>query len=262
MTGWAASLGKRTVAFFSEVGYHFALAVESFWWIIAGGILRQPVRLSRVFAEAMRVGVLAVPIAVVLCLAVGVMLAIQGIENLRPYGAEDQVVTGIALSVTREFSPLIVSILVAGRSASAMTARIGTMVESQEIDALRVMGVDPVRYLAAPMILGTMLAVPALTVLGDAAGVLGGGLYASVELHIALGAWIDESLRALVVDDVRQGLVKSVVFALVIALVGVGNGFQVSGGAEGVGRATTRSVVISISLIVLADMAFTWFLNR
>ncbi|MEA3412988.1 MAG: ABC transporter permease [Pseudomonadota bacterium] len=262
MTGWAARLGERTFAFFSEIGYHFTLAAEAFWWTAVGGFVKQPVRLSLIIAETMRVGVLAIPIAAVLCLAVGVMLAIQGIENLRPYGAEDQVVTGIALAITREFSPLIVSILVAGRSASAMTARIGTMMESQEIDAMRVIGVNPVRYLAAPMILGTLLAVPALTVLGDVAGVLGGGLYASVELHISLGAWIDESLRVLVVDDIRQGLIKSFVFALIIALVGVGNGFQVSGGAEGVGRSTTRSVVISISLIVLADMAFTWFLNR
>jgi phospholipid/cholesterol/gamma-HCH transport system permease protein len=238
------------------------LCVECFYWLLFGSIKRQSVRLSAVFTEAMDIGVRAAFIASLLCFAVGIMLAIQGIETLRAFGAETTVIMGIAISVTREFAPLIVSILVAGRSGSAITARIGTMQESQEIDALRVIGISPVRFLAAPVLFAMLIMVPTLTVLGDFMGILGGAVYTSFELNLNVIAYIQRTLEALSVDDIRQGLVKSVVFATIISMVGLINGFQVSGGAEGVGKATTRSVVLSISFIILADMLFTYLLNR
>ena len=262
LRGIVENLGRHTVRGIEEFGYAAALFAETLYWFVMGRRRMQPVRLHAVFREAMMIGIQAIPIVSVLCLAVGIMLAIQGIETLKTFGAQSKVVIGIALSVTREFSPLIVSILVAGRSGSAITARIGTMQESQEIDALRVIGINPVRYLGAPMLLAMLAMVPALTVLGDVMGILGGGLYTGLELHVPLAVYAERALAALHVDDIRQGLIKSVVFAAIIALVGVSNGFQVRGGAEGVGRATTRSVVLSISFIVLADMIFTYFLNR
>jgi phospholipid/cholesterol/gamma-HCH transport system permease protein len=210
----------------------------------------------------MSIGVYAIPIVSLLCFSVGVMLAIQGIATLKVYGAESTVVLGIALSITREFAPLIVCIVVAGRSGSAITARIGTMLESQEIDALRVTGISPARYLAAPLLVAMLVAVPALTILGDFMGMLGGGVFTSIELNMSLDAYVQRSMDVLAVDDIRQGLLKSLVFAVIIVMVGISNGFQVRGGAEGVGKATTRSVVMSISLIVIADMVFTYFLNR
>lgn len=254
-------LGRRTLRGIEEFGYTALLFGESLYFIVVGQFRHESVRLSAIVREITKIGVHAIGIASMLCFAVGVMLAIQGIETLKTYGAESKVVIGIALSVTREFSPLIISILVAGRSGSAITARIGTMVESQEIDALRVIGVNPVRYLAAPIVLAMLIAVPALTILGNFMGILGGGVYSALELQIPLGVYFDRTLDALVVDDIRQGLIKSVVFAVIISMVGLTNGFQVKGGAEGVGRATTRSVVLSISFIVLADMVFTYFLN-
>lgn len=208
------------------------------------------------------IGVHAVLIVSLLCFSVGVMSAIQGIETLKTFGAESQVVVGIALAITREFSPLIVGILVAGRSGSAIAARIGTMQESQEIDALRVTGISPVRYLAAPMLVAMLIAVPALTVLGDLTGMLGGGIYTSLELNMSMNVYIHRSFEVLSANDIWQGLIKSLVFATIIVLIGLANGFKVKGGAEGVGKATTRSVVMSISCIVVADMIFTFFLNR
>ena len=256
------NLGRAVLGVIEQLGYAFALLVESFYWVLTGKIRRQPVRLSSIFREIMSIGVHAIPIISALSFAIGVMLAIQGIETLKVFGAESQVVLGIALSVTREFSPLIVSILVAGRSGSAITARIGTMQESQEIDAMRVIGINPVRYLVVPTLLGMLVAVPTLTVLGDFMGILGGGIYTALELNMPLKIYADQSLNALTVEDIRQGLIKSVVFAVVVALVGVVSGFRVKGGAEGVGHATTQSVVISISVIVIVDMVFTYFLNR
>lgn len=257
-----AQLGRRTVRGIDEFGYVFTLLLESCYWILFGFTRRQAVSMPAVFREAMQIGVQAVPIVSALAFAVGVMLAIQGIATLKTFGAESKVVLGVALAVTREFAPLIVGVLVAGRSGSAIAARIGTMCESQEIDALRVMGINPVRYLAAPVLVAMLVMVPALTILADFMGMLGGGVLTSLELGMNLHAYGQRTIAALTAQDVSQGLIKSAVFAIIIAVVGVSNGFQVGSGAEGVGRATTRSVVLATSFIVIADMIFTYFLNR
>jgi len=262
MLRYIEHVGKTTYRALEELGYVMTLAFESIKWLILGKSKKQPVQLVAIVEEIVLIGVYAIPIVSVLCFAVGVMLAIQGIDTLRTFGAEHKVVLGIALSIPREFSPLIVGILVAGRSGSAITARIGTMVESQEIDALRVIGINPNRYITAPLILAMMIAVPLLTIIGDFMGVLGGGVFASIELGMSLDAYFSRTLDILVPYDIFQGLIKCTIFAFIIAVVGVGNGFQVTGGAEGVGKATTRSVVMSISYIVITDMIFTYFLNR
>jgi len=259
---WVERLGRRSYQWIEETGYILNLFLESLLWVIAGKRRKQPVRLSGIFNEAMQMGIMAIPIISILCFSVGVMLAIQGIETLKTFGAESKVVLGIALSVTREFSPLIVSILVAGRSGSAIAARIGTMLEAQEIDALRVIGINPVRYLVSPILLALAVMLPCLTVLGDFMGLLGGAIFTGIKLQLPLGIYFDRTFEILTVNDVMQGLIKSFVFSFIIALVGVSNGFQVTGGAEGVGRATTRAVVMSISLVVIADMVFTYFMNR
>lgn len=254
--------GKTLVDMVDEIGYAFMLLFESVKWMLIGKQRRQAIRLSQVAAEAVQIGVRAVPIVCVLAFAVGMMLAIQGIASLKAYGAEVQVIMGIAISVHREFASLIVGVLVAGRSGSAITARIGTMKESQEIDALSVIGIDPVRYLAAPILIATVITMPALTILGDVMGLLGGALYAGPYLNLSIDNYLSRSYDILQAYDVAQGLIKSVVFAIIIVLVSVSNGFQVHGGSVGVGRATTRSVVVSISVIVVADMIFTYFLTR
>jgi len=255
-------LGRKTVAAVEEAGYLTTLLAESLFWIACGPFYRQPVRISSVFTQMMQIGIAAIPIVFVLSFAIGVMLAIQGIHTLKAFGAEEQVVLGIAFSVTREFGPLITGILIAGRSGSALAARIGTMQVNQEIDALRVMGINPVRYLVAPALLAVLVMVPALTFFSDLAALFGGAVYSGIEMGLSFDAYVHQSLDVLEVDDIMQGLIKSVVFAVIIVMVGVVNGFAVKGGAEGVGRATTRSVVMAISCIVIADMIFTYYLNR
>lgn len=255
-------LGRATAAGVEEAGYLFALLIESLFWIFCGPFYRQPVRIPSIFAQMMQVGIAAIPIVFVLSFAIGVMLAIQGIHTLKTFGAETQVVYGIAFSVVREFGPLITGILIAGRSGSALAARIGTMQVNQEIDALQVMGINPARYLIAPALVAMLIMVPTLAFFSDVAGMLGGAVYSNLELGQTYDAYAHQSLEYLVVDDIMQGLIKSVVFALIIVMVGVVNGFSVRGGAEGVGRATTRAVVMAISWIVIADMLFTYFLNR
>jgi len=255
-------LGRATVAFVEEFGYYLALVVESTYWLLVGPFKRQPVRFSAAVSQMMEIGIAALPIVFILSFAIGVMLAIQGIHTLKQFGAETQVVLGIALSVTREFGPLITGILVAGRSGSALAAKVGTMQVNQEIDALRVMGINPVRYLVSPVMLAMLVMMPAITLFSDLAAMFGGAVFCNLELGLGYVAYWDQGTAFITTNDVTQGLTKSLVFAVIITLVGVSNGFSVTGGAEGVGRVTTRAVVLSISYLVLADMTFTYFLNR
>ncbi|MAS82971.1 MAG: ABC transporter [Legionellales bacterium] len=254
-------VGHSTIKLIEEAGYCFTLLFESLFWILVGPFIKRPVRISSIFSQMMTMGVAACPIVFVLSFSIGVMLAIQMIYNLRTFGAESQVVVGVAFSVTREFGPLITGILIAGRTGSSLAAKIGTMQVNQEIDALRVMGINPVRYLVAPTLFAMIVMLPVLTFFSDLAGLLGGAIYTNIEIGLSFDAYLDRTLTALAVADVMQGIFKSIIFALIITLVGVSNGFSVTGGAEGVGKATTRSVVLSISYIVIADMIFTYFLN-
>lgn len=249
----------KAVAWFGYVGL---LLLEGLYWFVVGRWRGQPVKAAPIFYQMMEVGVRAIPIVTVLSFAVGVSLAIQSIYALKRFGAESQVVLAIAIGVTREFGPLITGILVAGRSASALAARIGSMVVSQEVDALRVIGIMPVRYLVTPPLIALLIMVPTLTIISDAAAIFGGALYSLPSLDIGLWAYLMASVDALKVSDVMQGIWKSIVFGVLIALIGVGSGFSVRGGAEGVGRATTQAVVLAISGIVIADMVFTFYLNR
>ena len=249
-------LGRGTVRSVEMIGHWGVLAGESVFWMFAGPKLRQPIRLREVVRQMMEVGIFAIPIVAMLAATIGVMLAVQGIYTLRSFGAESQVVLGIAFSVVREFAPLITGILVAGRSGSAFAARLSTMQINQEIDALRVMGINPVRYLVAPALIAMMIMVPSLTFLANLVALYAAGLYVTVDLGISQAAYWSQVMNAISVGDLWHGLGKSAIFAVLIALIGAVNGASVSGGAEGVGRVTTRAVVQSISAIVITDMLF------
>ena len=253
--------GKYTVDFLEEIGYAFSLFSESIYWILFGQFKKQKIKLSNTAREMMTIGIGAVPIVAALMFAIGVMMAIQGIHTLRKFGAEPHVIAGIALAITREFAPLITCIIISGRTGSAIAAKIGTMKISQEIDALRVMGINPVRYLVSPVLIAMCIMVPALTVMANVIGIFGGGVLISMSIDISLYAYFDRVMTILKIDDIIQGVFKSFLFAIIITISGAVNGFSVKGGAEGVGKATTRAVVLSISYIILTDMVFTFILN-
>lgn len=255
-------IGRRTVAGVEEFGFGATLLGESAYWIAVGRWRRQPVRINAVLVQMMEIGIYAVPIVSVLSAAIGAMLAIQGIDTLRSFGAESQVVIGIAIGVTREFSPMITGIVVAGRSGSALAARLGTMKINEEIAALDVMGIKPVRFLAAPALVAMLIMLPALTFWSDVVAMLGAGTYVTADLGITMQAFFDQARAVLDVDDLLHGLSKSLLFAILITVIGVVNGASVTGGAEGVGRVTTRAVVHSIAAIVIADMVVAFLLTR
>lgn len=255
-------IGRRVVAAIGELGYGAMLLLESLWFLLAGWRVGQPVRLRMVFEQMRQIGIDAIPIVCLLAFTIGVMLGIQFVAALSDFGAQSQVVMAAGKSITREFGALITGIVVAGRSGSALAARLGSMVVSQEIDALAVIGIEPVRYLVAPALVAMLVMLPVLTVLADAVALLGAGLYTMGSLDIGLAGYFMQTLDLLTPRDLWEGLSKSVVFGGLIALIGTSIGFSVTGGAEGVGRATTRAVVLSISALVIADMLFSFFLNR
>ena len=258
----ADKVGRVTVRALDELGFAATLLAQSLYWLAAGKRQRQPVRVQSVFHQARDIGVNALPILTVLTFTIGVMLAIQGIYSLRAFGAESRVTTGIAMSVVREFSSLITGILIAGRSGSALAARLGTMKINQEIDALVVMGINPVRYLVAPPLVAMVVMVPCLTMWADIMSLFGAGLYVSSDLEMSQGAYWLQVFESLHLGDLAHGLAKSAIFAVLIAVIGVVNGALVTGGAEGVGRMTTRSVVQAISAIVITDMIFAFAVTR
>lgn len=256
------AVGRRLGRTFDEVGFAFSLLIESIYWLLLGWREKQPVRVDAVIGQAMQVGIQAIPIVTLLSFAIGVVLAIQGIYSLRFFGAEDRVTLGIAFSVVREFSPMITGILVAGRSGSALAARLGTMSINQEIDALRVMGISPVRFLVVPALLGMLVMVPALTIWSCMVALMGAGLYVWLDLGMTLPAFFADIFQFLRYNDAFHCFGKSLIFSVLVGLIGVMNGVLVKGGAEGVGQATTRSVVQAISAILVTDMVFVFLVTR
>ncbi len=204
-----------------------------------------------------RAGADAVPIVLLLNFLVGFVMGFQSARQLEKYGASIFVADIVGLSVTRELAPLMTAIIVCGRTGAAFTAELATMKVSDEIDALRAMGFSPMAYLVFPRLLSLLLIVPALTVLGDAVGVLGGMVVATTVLGIGPIAYLNETRDAIHAWDILSGIIKSFAYAGAIGLVACQRGLATSGGAEGVGRSTTRTVVTCLFLLIVIDALLT-----
>ena len=202
-------------------------------------------------------GVDAMPIVGLLAVLLGIVVAYQGAAQLQQFGANIFIVDLVGVSMLREFAPLITAIIVAGRSGSAYAAQIGTMAVTEEIDALRTLGIAPIELLVLPKVVALMIALPLLTVLADGLGVMGGMLMAQAQLGVGFGDFLDRFATAVDVTTLLTGLGKAPVFAAVIAVIGCFQGFRTQGGADSVGRQTTRSVVQSIFAVIVVDALFS-----
>jgi phospholipid/cholesterol/gamma-HCH transport system permease protein len=214
-------------------------------------------RFGRAVHQAMSVGVEALPIVSLIAFFVGAILALQGAYELRKLGAMQLIATAVAVSVTRELGPLMTAIVVIGRSGSAFAAEISTMKVNEEIDALETMALEPVHFLVAPRFLAMIFMLPCLTTWADLMGILGGAAFGVTSADFTLGTYLRASLDALIMRDIITGLIKSVMFGLVITAVGCQEGLSTGLGSEAVGRSTTSAVVKSISLVVVVDLIFT-----
>ena len=199
----------------------------------------------------------ALPIVGLLSFLLGVVVAYQGADQLRQYGANIFVADLVGVSMLREFAPLITAIIVAGRSGSAYAAQIGTMAVTEEIDAMRTLGIDPQQMLVLPKLIAMLVALPLLTVFADVLGVLGGMIMARQQLGVGFVEFLDRFVKAVVTSTVLTGIGKAPVFAAIITVIGCHQGFCTKGGADSVGRQTTRSVVQSIFFVIVADAAFS-----
>ena len=222
------------------------------------GTLIRPrrLRLVSLVNQIEQTGLNAVPIVFLLNFLIGMVMAYLGVFQLRKFGAEIFTIDGLAFGIPREMAVLLTAIIVAGRSGSAFTAQIGTMQVNEEVDAIRTSGLDPVEVLVLPRINALIITLPMLTFLADVAGILGGALMTMGTLDITFGQFMRRFEDVMTLSNFIVGMVKAPVFAYIIAIVGCFEGLRVSGSAESVGRMTTRSVVESITLVILAEAVF------
>jgi phospholipid/cholesterol/gamma-HCH transport system permease protein len=259
--GTLDQLGRAAIEMAYEVKFVLTFLGEM---IVAGvGVLRAPRTANwRDLAPTMeRSGADAVPIVMLVNFLVGVVMAFQAAVQLKQFGANIFVADLIGISMTRELGPLMTAIVICGRSGAAFAAELGSMRVNEEVDALRTMGLGPMRFLVMPRALALMLVMPLLTLLADLLGVLGGLIVALTNLDLTLSAYVGELQKAVKLWDVYSGLIKSVIFALAIALIACQQGLATTGGAEGVGRRTTSAVVTTLFTLILIDAAFTALLR-
>lgn len=244
----------------ADLGRLSSLAFRVAERILAGPWRGERFRWRETVGQIWRAGIESLPLVSLISFLVGMILALQSAHQLADLGVVNLVADLVAVSITRELAPLLTAILVAGRVGSALSAELGTMKVSQEIDALEVMGIDPVALLVAPRLVGLLVAVPCLTLYADLVGILGGCLVGTAVLGLGAVGYLSDSLAALSLEDLLGGILKAWVFGGLIGLIGCHQGLETRGGANEVGRSTTTAVVRSIVLVIAADLFVTAWL--
>ncbi|MBM3738026.1 MAG: ABC transporter permease [Acidobacteria bacterium] len=215
-------------------------------------IFRSPHYVDDILIQMDLIGVGSIPLVLLAGFFTGAVLALQTSRTLRQYGLSNQVGQAVSITLVRELGPVLTSILVAGRNASAMASELGSMKVTEQIDAMRALGTDPVQKLVTPRLIATAVMLPLMVVIADFMGIVGGWIVASLLLHMTPGSQFWASAQqALDMSDVAQGLIKPFVFAVVLSLVGCHYGLSTTGGTQGVGRATISAVVVSCMWIII-----------
>lgn len=260
-TGFLYDLGKRSANAVNRLGIVLSFIGEVALSFLQ--VLWQPDRwrLRMVSKQIQIAGLNALPIIGVTSFLLGIVIAYQGADQLKHYGANIFVVELLGYSMLREFSPLITAIIVAGRSGSAYAAQIGSMVVNEEVDAMRTIGIVPIELLVLPKIIALVVALPLLTVFSDVTGVIGGMVMARSQLDVDPMEFLLRFGHEVHLPSFLVGVGKALVFAIVIATVGCFQGFQTKANADSVGQQTTRSVVQSIFIIIIFDALFSIVLN-
>ena len=255
--GLLEKLGGRLFDGFESSGRFLVLMAEIFYWSAAGIFSKAQRRAGSVFDQCRVIGLQSLPLIALLSLILGVILSLQSAIQLRTFGANIYVADLMAISMVTEMGPMMSAILIAGRSGSAIASEIATMKVSEEIEALQVMGIDPLRYVVVPKFLAITLTIPLLVAFSIYLGVSGGILVGFSSLDIAPSIFLSRSAAAVSSADIVKSLTKSVFFGWVIVVISSHFGFSVSGGAEEVGNATTQAVVYSIISVIVLDALFS-----
>ncbi|MDQ6893813.1 MAG: ABC transporter permease [Acidobacteriota bacterium] len=250
--------------FFEAIGTAVLRVLEEFGRVlqtlgrVIGWAVRPPYDIPELFRQMVRVGVDSVPVVFLTTLFTGMVMALQTVGGFARFHAESLVGSVVALSLTRELSPVLSALMVTGRVGSSMAAELGSMRVTEQIDALTALGTEPVQYLMVPRITASILMLPLLVIMGDAVGIGGGYLVAVKLLGVNPVRYLENSFQFLhVSDDIVSGLIKAAVFGLIFSLIACVRGFYTTGGAEGVGRSTTRAVVSGSLSVLVADFFLT-----
>jgi phospholipid/cholesterol/gamma-HCH transport system permease protein len=250
-------LGRKGLEFLSFLKACGRLSRDFLYWLLVAPFRGFPLRLHEAARQAVRVGVNSVPIVFLVNFFVGVTLAVTVADILRLFGTTEYTGSVMGVGFWRELSPLLTSIVMSGYVGASLAAEIGTMKVGEELIALEAAALNPVRFLAVPRMIAVIVMIPVVTLLGNLFGIYGGYLVCTGLLHQSPTLYYDKLIDAMVVKDIWVGGIKSVLFGAIVGIVGLAQGFQVRGGAEGVGRATTNAVVYSIILIIVADCIMT-----
>ena len=250
------SIGRKTGELREDLYLASKLINDTFYWMLVSPFRGKKVSRRAVISEMVKTGYDAVPVIAFVSFLIGIILALQAAYQLRMTGSVMFVVNIVGVSLTREIAPVMTAILVAGRSGSAIAAEIGSMKVAQEVDALVTMGINPVKFLVVPKLIALVFMLPALTLFADFIGIFGGFLLSATELGIHPFVYFEKTVEVLLMKDIVAGMIKAASFGVVIALVGAYHGFKVRGGAEDVGKRTTKSVMASNLFVIMLDAFF------
>jgi phospholipid/cholesterol/gamma-HCH transport system permease protein len=239
-------------SFFEEMGHFVEMVGRVLAWTP-----RPPYDWRELFRQMVKVGVDSVPVVFLTAMFTGMVLALQTFSVLSRFNAESFVGSLVALSMVRELSAVLSGLIVAGRAGSAMGAELGTMRVTEQIDALEVMATDPVHYLVVPRVWASTIMLPLLVIMGNAVGIFGGYIVGVVLMGANPVSYIDRTFQFMTIKDLFSGVLKASVFGFLLALIGCQQGFFTTGGAEGVGRATTSAVVVASIAILISDFFLT-----
>jgi phospholipid/cholesterol/gamma-HCH transport system permease protein len=252
MTNVFENIGLIFLRLFEQIGRWFTMLARTFTWAA-----RPPFEIGEWFRQMVRLGVDSIPVVVLTTMFTGMVLALQTYNGFQRVHAENFVASVVALAMLRELSPVLVGLMVTGRVGSSMAAEIGTMRVTEQLDALEALATDPVHYLFVPRVAAGIVMLPLLVILGDAIGIYGGYLVAVKLMGTNPVVYMNNTFQFLHMKDIWSGLIKSSVFGLILTLTGCVHGYYTSGGAEGVGRATTAAVVNASLYILLIDFFLT-----
>ena len=248
------AVGRGTYKFITSYLYGFLLlAADLFYWAVVDLFKTKTTREGEFVNQSVHIGVNAAWIIMIMSFAIGFVMAVQSAQYLREFGADIYIVDLIVIAIMSQMGPLITGVLVAGRSGSSIAAEVATMRVTAELDALKTMGLDPVRYVVVPKLYASLFTIPLLVILSNVSGITGGALAAYLNLDITPEIFMARMENVMQNKDLITGFIKSQVYAAIVVLTGSFYGFRVEKGAEGVGKVTTLSVVVSISLVILAD---------
>ena len=246
------ALGRRVVAFMYYTGGLSYLSVQTVCQVFV-----PPFKRVRLFQEIKKAGYDSLPIVSLVSLFIGFIFALQTAYFMQRIGSELYIASLVALALVRELGPVITALVVAGRVGAAITAEIGTMQVTEQVDALETLATNPIKYLVVPRFLAMCIVLPILTLFADLVGILGSYIICVFKLGISSGLYLRVTFDALLYKDIFTGTFKTIFFGMIIALISCYEGFNVEGGAEGVGQATMRSVVKTFIMIIIADCFFT-----